>query len=519
MKKTFECGCVIDHLDHESINFECPATWDIFDRGLTMGVFQLEKPLGRTWSKKLAPSSIVDVSDLISLIRPGCLNSGMTEKYRKVKWDEELPSYLHEDLRSILEPTNSCLVYQEQCMEISRKLAGFSLQEADVLRKAIGKKKDKLMQSLKSKFIDGCVGNGHEKEVAETIFGWIEESAEYSFNKSHGLSYAYLSYATAYYKTHFTKQFFQALLEFTQYEQKPREQIKLIETEAKLWNIGIIAPHIDRGNWNFEIDDNGNIEFGLGHIKGMTKKSEGTIKHFVGLANMEEFMRQLAKYGVTKEDGEHNLTKTEVEALIKCGALDNYDDGLTRNEKLKLFNLYRILNDGEKANYAKYDGRLIKFLKRTIKDYDKDGKRKRRIPTIKNAMLKYDSAPSACLPKQIIKYEEDLIGFTPSGTLADYNKNDKFTYHCHCIDLPKLMDKTPVILKVVLKDYKKYTSKKNGSEMVFMTLSDSSYTLDSCVMFSKQMDEYYDSLEKGQVLLVKGKKSRTSMIVEKLTFL
>lgn len=181
---TFDnCNCRYEKLSHETIPFDCERVWDIFSTGLTKGVFQLEKGLGRGWSKKLRPESIEEVAALISLIRPGCLNSGMTEKYYKVKWNQEESSYLHEGLREILEPTHSCLVYQEQCMEIARKLAGFNLSEADSMRKAIGKKLPELMAQIESKFIDGCVANGHDKEIAEKIFGWIVEFAEYGFNK------------------------------------------------------------------------------------------------------------------------------------------------------------------------------------------------------------------------------------------------------------------------------------------------------------------------------------------------
>lgn len=514
MTLTYKCGCEIDHLYHENINFDCEATWEIFDKGLTMGVFQLEKPLGKMWSKRLAPVSIKETSDLISLIRPGCLNSGMTEKYRGVKWKETLPSYIHDDLREILEPTHSCLVYQEQCMEIARKMCGFSLQEADKMRKGIGKKDEKILKALSKQFIKGGVEHGYDKKSMQEIWGWIVEFADYGFNKSHGISYAYLSYATAYYKAHFTNKFFMALLEFSQYEQKPREYIDKIEIEAKLWNIGIHGPKLRQGNWNFELDENGNIYFGLGHLKSMTKKAKDVIGYFIDCNDIEGF---LGKLQPCKSKYEYVLSKGEVEALIKSGAMDNYEDGLNRNERLKLFSLYRILNDGEKKKYSECDTKLIKFIKGLTFEYQSDARRKRRIVKLQKALLTYDSAPSKCLPAQIVKYEGDYLGITPSGTLADYKKNDKFTHRC--IDIPQLLDRTQVTLKVVLDSFRKFTSKKNGKDMIFMTISDSSYTLDSCVMFESTMNKYFDSLELGQAMLVKGPKSRSAMIIEKITFL
>ena len=158
-------------------------TWNLFAEGKTKGVFQLESNLGKSWSKKLAPNNIEELSALIAIIRPGCLKAyvdgkSMTQHFIDRKHGREDVTYLHESLEEILAPTYGVLVYQEQSMRIAQKIAGFDLKEADELRKAIGKKKADLMAKVKTKFITGAEKTGMvNKEEAAEIFGWIEKSS------------------------------------------------------------------------------------------------------------------------------------------------------------------------------------------------------------------------------------------------------------------------------------------------------------------------------------------------------
>lgn len=165
-------------------------TWQLFAEGKTKGVFQLESNLGKTWAKRVQPKNLEELSALISIIRPGSLNAtddngkNMSQVFVDRKHGREPVEYLHPSLEEILAPTYGVIVYQEQAMLIAQKLAGFDLKEADVLRKAIGKKKANLMAEVKAKFIDGCKKQGIvSDEIASKIFGQIEKSARYSFNK------------------------------------------------------------------------------------------------------------------------------------------------------------------------------------------------------------------------------------------------------------------------------------------------------------------------------------------------
>ena len=191
--KEFPCGCKIEivngkyDLRFDEIDLLCPATWDIFKSGKTKGVFQLERQ--GFMSSKVEPTCLEHLSDLISVIRPGTKNSfidgkSLTDHYVERKAGREPVEYLHESLREILQNTQGILTYQEQALQIAAKIAGFSLSEADTLRKAIGKKKADVMAEMKIKFLEGSEKTGVvSKSQAEEIFGWIESSQKYSFNK------------------------------------------------------------------------------------------------------------------------------------------------------------------------------------------------------------------------------------------------------------------------------------------------------------------------------------------------
>jgi len=198
----------------KEIDYKCEETWGLFHEGRTKGVFQLESNLGKSWSRKLKPSNMEELAALVALIRPGCLKAisngkSMTQRYVDRKNQVEEVEYLHESLEEVLKPTYGVLVYQEQSMRIVQKLAGFDLKEADVLRKAIGKKKADLMAKVRKDFIKGCARIGMVDEAtADEIFGWIEKSSRYSFNKSHAVAYAMCSYWSAYHKMHNTEECF-----------------------------------------------------------------------------------------------------------------------------------------------------------------------------------------------------------------------------------------------------------------------------------------------------------------------
>ena len=250
-------------------------TWNLYKEGFTKGIFQLESNLGRHWSKRLSPNNIEELAALIALIRPGCLKAitngkSMTQRYVDRSKGEEEVEYLHPSLEDILNTTYGVLVYQEQAMLIAVKLAGFSEMEADNLRKAIGKKKADLMAKVKKAFLEGAESKGIvTKDEAEEIFGWIEKSSRYSFNKSHAVAYAMDSYWSAFYKANYTKEFFLSYLYYANEKQDPHQEIYELANEAKLFDIEVKIPKINSFSKKFNICPTG-IQFGVKDVKGLT---------------------------------------------------------------------------------------------------------------------------------------------------------------------------------------------------------------------------------------------------------
>jgi DNA polymerase-3 subunit alpha len=203
-----------------------PRVWAVFGRGDTKGIFQLEKQLGQDWAKRAKPRNIEELAALVSILRPGPLESGMANQYVKRKNGEEETVYFHPMLEPILKETYGTLIYQEQAMRIAVELAGFNLVEADTLRKAIGKKKPEVMAEAKKMFLEKAKGFGKitEEEAAE-IFSWIEKSVRYSFNKSHAVSYAMHAYYCAYQKVHFPREFYTAWLTYSDWKPDQKEEV------------------------------------------------------------------------------------------------------------------------------------------------------------------------------------------------------------------------------------------------------------------------------------------------------
>ena len=179
-------------LDLDEINLECSATWELLGTGHTIGIFQLESRLGSTWVKNIKPHNISELADVVALIRPSCLKGvsgdppkSMTERYTDRKNGKEEDTPLHESLSDILKDTHYVLLYQESCMQLAQKLAGFNLQEADILRRAMGHKDTELMSKVEKDFLEGCKKTGIvDEETAKEIFSWVKAAQKYNFNKS-----------------------------------------------------------------------------------------------------------------------------------------------------------------------------------------------------------------------------------------------------------------------------------------------------------------------------------------------
>ncbi len=299
----------------ENISLEDEKTFELLRKARTKGVFQLESSGMRDLLVKMQPDKFEDIIALLALYRPGPIGSGMLEDFIQRKKGLTEITYLHPKLEPILRETYGVILYQEQVMQIASSLAGFSLAQADLLRRAMGKKIPEVMEAQRTAFIEGCVNNGVEREKAEKIFDLIEFFSGYGFNKSHSAAYALVSYRTAYLKANYPLEFMAALLtsEFNNTD-------KLVEylKDARAMGIEILPPDVNKSEYGFSVEGE-KIRFGLGGIKN------------VGGAAIEEILREREENGLYQglEDfcmrvNGKKVNRKVIEALIKAGAMDSF---------------------------------------------------------------------------------------------------------------------------------------------------------------------------------------------------
>lgn len=308
------------HIEIDKIPEDDKETFDMLKKGDSVSVFQLESAGMRRVLKGVQPDSIEDLTAVVALYRPGTIKAGGIEEYINRKSGKNKVTYPHPKLETILKNTYGIIVYQEQVMQIANALAGYSMAEADTLRKAIGKKIAEIMKEQRNVFVERAVKNGVEKSVAEKVFDLIEFFAGYGFNKSHAVSYATLAYRTAYLKAHYPKEYFTAILNsYIENEDKVHETL----LEAKAKGIKILPPDINKSDAKFKVEGDG-IRFGF-----------LAIKH-VGAASINEIVKERTANGAYSSfrDFERRTTplkinKKVIEYLIKAGCFDSLEEDRT----------------------------------------------------------------------------------------------------------------------------------------------------------------------------------------------
>ena len=261
-------------IDH--IELDDPATFDIFKAADTLGVFQCESSGIRMWMHKLQPDCFEDIMALMALFRPGPLGSGMGENFIARKKGEESFEYLHADLENVLKESWGVFLYQEQVMQCAQILADYSLGEADLLRRAMGKKKPAEMKLHEERFIQRAVVKGTDEPLARHIFTLMSDFAEYGFNKSHAAVYALISYQTAWLKAHYMVDFYTAVINS---EIDNHDRIRALVKDAAQHDIKVIAPDINCSNVRFSLNEGGNILWGLAALKGFgSGAAEGVVE-------------------------------------------------------------------------------------------------------------------------------------------------------------------------------------------------------------------------------------------------
>ena len=302
-----------EDIDIDKIDMEDPKVYKLFAKGLTVGIFQFESAGMREFLKKLQPKSIDGLIAMNALYRPGPMQN--IDRYIKRAHGKEKVEYVHPLLEEALKETYGIIVYQEQVMQIANIIAGFTLSEADEMRRAIGKKISSLMDKMADKFVKGAVKNGLSKAKAKQIFELIDKFAQYGFNKSHSVAYSYIAYQTGWLKTHYTAEFMSANLTS---EMNNTNKVVVLINECRKLNIKVHAPDINKSGINFEPLNGKEISFGLNAVKN------------VGVKALEQCIEVRSKHGefksifdfISKVD-QRLVNKKVLESLILAGAFDS----------------------------------------------------------------------------------------------------------------------------------------------------------------------------------------------------
>ncbi|MEM9532147.1 MAG: DNA polymerase III subunit alpha [Pseudomonadota bacterium] len=303
-----------DPLDVDRLPMEDEATFRLLKACLTTAVFQLESRGMKELIKRLAPGSFDDIVALVALYRPGPLDSGMVDTYVDCKHGRQSVRYPHPQLEPILEPTYGVILYQEQVMQIAQVLAGYTLGGADILRRAMGKKKPAEMAKQRSIFVGGATERGIDKALAESIFDLMEKFAGYGFNKSHSAAYALLSYQTAWLKAHYPSEFMAAVLSA---DMDNTDKVVVLIDDARQLGLEVLPPDINSSFYMFTAIDAQQIRYGLGAIKGL---GESAIEACVEEREAGGPFTELLEFCNRVDLG--RLNRRALEALILAGALD-----------------------------------------------------------------------------------------------------------------------------------------------------------------------------------------------------
>ncbi|MCS7183876.1 MAG: DNA polymerase III subunit alpha [Patescibacteria group bacterium] len=461
-------------LDYEKLDDQ--RVYDIYRQGQTLGIFQVESRGMTDYLTKLQPNNINDINAMIALYRPGPVE--LIPSYIRRKNNQEKTTYLHPLLKDILEETYGIAVYQEQLMKIAQILAGFTLSEADVLRKAIGKKIAHLLEDQKTKMIEGMIKNGIDKETAEKIWSWYEPFARYGFNKSHSISYALISYQTAYLKTYFTIEFLTSLFI---HEGHDIERIKDLFEEAKRWKIKILPPDINESYENFTIVDEQTIRFGLSSIKNVGENLTSDIikeRKENGLyTSFSNFINRSKKF--------KDFNRKSLESLIKVGVFDNLIE-----RDLIYYNLNEIIDFANKTKNFNYSGNRLFGGEPEI-------------------ILKHKGKLSSF---EKLKWEKELLGIYISGHPLNLIKMNG---HNKIVDIKKYRENIKIRVLGIINSIKRVIT-KNNETMIYLNIEDQTDNID-VVIFPKVYKETNILWTENKIVSIIGEyRNKNNLIAEKI---
>jgi DNA polymerase-3 subunit alpha len=471
--KSINASKKIDNpLNLDNIPLDDPKVFELLSSGKTMAIFQLESTGMRALIKSLKPSKFEEITALLALYRPGPLNSGMHTTFVERKHGKSSVEYPHILLEPVLSETYGVIVYQEQVMEAARVLAGYTMGQADILRRVMGKKKIEEMEEQREIFVKGCEEKSIPAKKANEIFELIEQFAEYGFNKSHSAAYAVISYQTAFLKTYYPEHFMSAVLST---ELGNTDKIHALIQECKRMNIKVLNPNILSSSKRFLVNDDLDIEYGLGAIKGV---ADSFIKHVCNIRQSVNFkdLWDFSKKADIKLGGKKSL-----EALSQSGAFDN----IAPSRTVAIACIEDMLKDSTKAanGSSVKSGDLFASIDEDFDPYEK-----------------YKNLPDLTM-SELLSLEKKSLGYYLSGHPVDAigGKIEKLRSR-------KIGDITNDIKKaslVCLINSARQIKDRKGNPLTFINFDDGSGVMDG-VVASDTLETCHGILKEGSILILKG---------------
>jgi DNA polymerase-3 subunit alpha len=471
-------------VDISAIPLEDPKSFRTLQNAETTAVFQLESRGMKELIKRLKPDCFEDIIALVALFRPGPLQSGMVDNFIDRKHGREEISYpdaeyQHECLQEILEPTYGIILYQEQVMQIAQEMAGYSLGGADLLRRAMGKKKPEEMAKQRGTFADGAKGNNIDPDLAMKIFDLVEKFAGYGFNKSHSAAYALVSYQTLWLKVHYPAEFMAAVMSA---DMDNTDKIVTLVDECERMGIEILPPDLNAGKYKFTVDSEGRIVYGIGAIKGV---GEGPIEAIIEARETQGAFKDLFDF-CAKIDIKR-VNKRVLEKLVLAGAMDN----LGPHRATLMASLPEALAAAGQHAKAESFGQSDMFGLLTTEPED-----------VKQAFADVPEWPE----KVWLEGEKDTLGLYLTGhPINQYADELRYYTDGRLVDL-KPTNKDQMASAVGLVLGVRVMTNKRGRRWAIVTLDDKSARID--VRFFPDMYEQFESvLENDRILLIKGQVS------------
>lgn len=463
-------------IDLQQLDFGDEKTYALLGRGDTTGVFQLESAGMREILVKLRPNCLDDLMGLVALYRPGPLKSGMVDTFIQGKHGQGQTKYDLPQLEPILKETYGVILYQEQVMRISQVLANYSLGEADLLRRAMGKKDAKVMEAQKARFMDGAAQNNIDPDKAGHIFELMANFAEYGFNKSHSAAYAIVAYHTAYLKAHYPVEFMAALMTS---EKDTQEKVVRLINECRSAGLPVLPPDVNESGYRFTVSD-GAVRFGLGGVKGL---GAGAIDSIMQARQEGPFT---SLYDFCERVDTQKVNRRVIESLIKCGAFD-LSGGADRAAMVLAID--EALEAGARRQQDRRDGQsnMFDMLAETMPG---------------QTGLKWPVA-EPWKENMRLAFEKEFLGFFITGhPLARFETELNVVCSTTCDEAKMKKDKTEVRLGGVVSKVQVKLDKK-GKNFAYVSLEDISGTIE-LLIWSDTYAKAAHLLRPDEVIVVTG---------------